>query len=159
MSLLDTEGHASNPTSADSQSRETYHHRPLKHYPLSPMHYVRMCLTNIHFFVRHVIRITTVATVHLLPSQAGLLERVLIYLIRCTFESRMVKRFFFYPGSLSVSAVHMSRSALLLLLPLLAVSGVHAANDWAKPCFEGECFYDLPQSVQSGSMRIVSGIF
>ncbi|KAF5370996.1 hypothetical protein D9615_010020 [Tricholomella constricta] len=43
---------------------------------------------------------------------------------------------------------------ILLLLPFIT----HAArlNDWSKPCFQGECFYDLPASDghASGSLKI-----
>ena len=43
---------------------------------------------------------------------------------------------------------------LLLLLPLATLG---QQNDWSKPCFQGECFYDLlPTNTQaSGSLKIV----
>ncbi|KAF9490792.1 hypothetical protein BDN71DRAFT_1453869 [Pleurotus eryngii] len=34
-----------------------------------------------------------------------------------------------------------------------AIIGVNATNDWTKPCFDGECAYDLPES--SGGSRIM----
>jgi len=45
----------------------------------------------------------------------------------------------------------------LLLVPIFSTV-VHAANDWRKPCFQGECFYNLPQSQgsPSGTLKIVS---
>ncbi|KAF8073317.1 hypothetical protein FPV67DRAFT_1409522 [Lyophyllum atratum] len=53
----------------------------------------------------------------------------------------------------SSSSSFVSLLSVLLLLPFTA----HAAlNDWSKPCFQGECFYDLPASngQASGSLKI-----
>ncbi|RDB30203.1 hypothetical protein Hypma_010439 [Hypsizygus marmoreus] len=43
---------------------------------------------------------------------------------------------------------------ILLLLPLTASAA--RRNDWSKPCFGGECFYDLPEhsAKGSGSLKI-----
>ncbi|GLB45261.1 putative expressed protein [Lyophyllum shimeji] len=43
-----------------------------------------------------------------------------------------------------------SRSLLAILL-LLPFTSRAARNDWTKPCFQGECFYDLPASNSRGS--------
>ncbi|KAJ7246995.1 hypothetical protein C8J57DRAFT_1021980, partial [Mycena rebaudengoi] len=49
----------------------------------------------------------------------------------------------------------MMRLALSSLFFLLLLVTSRAANDWSKPCFDGECWYDLPESsVVSGSLRI-----
>ncbi|KAG5640821.1 hypothetical protein DXG03_006893 [Asterophora parasitica] len=57
------------------------------------------------------------------------------------------------PSSVSKS----SFSALLSILLLLPYTANGARlNDWSKPCFQGECFYDLPASntKASGSLKI-----
>ncbi|KAL4261703.1 hypothetical protein AB1N83_006663 [Pleurotus pulmonarius] len=36
----------------------------------------------------------------------------------------------------------------------IAVVSSRPSNDWSKPCFEGECAYDLPESAGSGSIKI-----
>ncbi|RDB30165.1 hypothetical protein Hypma_012365 [Hypsizygus marmoreus] len=49
------------------------------------------------------------------------------------------------------------RFSIALLAALLLQCTVKAAlNDWAKPCFQGECFYDLPATniEASGSLKI-----
>lgn len=45
----------------------------------------------------------------------------------------------------------------LILLAVLSNSAqIFALNDWSKPCFQGECSYDLPESNEgSGSLKIV----
>jgi hypothetical protein len=53
----------------------------------------------------------------------------------------------------------MIRLALSSLFFLLLLVTSRAANDWSKPCFDGECWYDLPESsAVSGSLRIVSAL-
>ncbi|KAG5638044.1 hypothetical protein H0H81_002164 [Sphagnurus paluster] len=47
-------------------------------------------------------------------------------------------------------------SALLSMILILPITVNAGLNDWSKPCFQGECFYDLPASngQASGSMKI-----
>ncbi|KAF4588422.1 hypothetical protein EYR40_009973 [Pleurotus pulmonarius] len=48
------------------------------------------------------------------------------------------------------------RGVLVLLSACIAFVGVNAANDWSKPCFEGECAYDLlPSSGGSGIIKLL----
>ncbi|KAJ6546619.1 hypothetical protein B0H10DRAFT_1852028 [Mycena sp. CBHHK59/15] len=49
----------------------------------------------------------------------------------------------------------MARSAFILVLPTILFVVSRAANDWTKPCFNGECSYDIPESAEvSGTLRI-----
>jgi hypothetical protein len=51
-------------------------------------------------------------------------------------------------------------SSAFLATALLAsgVSYVRAANDWNKPCFQGDCSYDIPatDNTMPAALRIVS---
>lgn len=45
--------------------------------------------------------------------------------------------------------------ALAILAATLVAGRTH--NDWSKPCFEGECAYDIPDhKQQSGAVKLVS---
>jgi hypothetical protein len=55
----------------------------------------------------------------------------------------------------------ISKTSAFLALILSATSSVYAVNDWSKPCFQGDCSYDVPASNTSvpASLRIVSFTF
>ncbi|KDQ24511.1 hypothetical protein PLEOSDRAFT_161451 [Pleurotus ostreatus PC15] len=49
----------------------------------------------------------------------------------------------------------LSRGFVAFISVSLAIIGANAANDWTKPCFDGECAYDLPESSGgSGIMKL-----
>ncbi|KAG9217504.1 hypothetical protein CCMSSC00406_0008616 [Pleurotus cornucopiae] len=49
----------------------------------------------------------------------------------------------------------LSRGLLVFLSVCITVIGVNAANDWSKPCFDGECAYDmLPSTGGSGIIKL-----
>lgn len=50
----------------------------------------------------------------------------------------------------------MLSKGLLTFVSVSFAIGANAANDWAKPCFDGECAYDLPESSGgSGILKLV----
>ncbi|KAF5371015.1 hypothetical protein D9615_010015 [Tricholomella constricta] len=77
-------------------------------------------------------------------------------------SSSIIHLHFFIPClSTQVTMMALSLSSFfstLVSILLLLQSTTHAArhNDWSKPCFHGECFYDLPahSGKASGSLKI-----
>jgi hypothetical protein len=54
----------------------------------------------------------------------------------------------------------ISKTSVYISLLISAAASVHAANDWSKPCFQGDCSYDVAASNTSvpASLRIVSTV-
>ncbi len=52
-----------------------------------------------------------------------------------------------------ISLVGM-KSVFALAILAATLAAAKPANDWSKPCFDGECAYDLPGTQETGSATL-----